>query len=57
MDERQVNYSYFMDEKMKLKKEKASGIKHTQVNSMTPTSFELSLEELCPRYHIQFSVN
>lgn len=57
MDERQVNCSYFMDEKIKLKKEKASGIKLTQVNSMLPTSFELSLEELCPKYYVQFSVN
>lgn len=36
VDERQVNYSYFIDEKMKLKRKKVSSTQLTPVNSMTP---------------------
>lgn len=36
VEERQVNYSYFIDEKMKLKRGKVSSTQLTPVNSMTP---------------------
>lgn len=57
VDERQVNYSYFMDEKMKLEREKVSSTQLTPVNSMTPIGFESSLKDLSLRHRIHFSVN
>lgn len=36
VDERQVNYSYFIDEKKKLKREKVSSTQPTPINSITP---------------------
>lgn len=57
MGERQVNYSYFIDEKKKLKKEKVSSTQLTPVNSMTPTGFELGLKDLSFKCYIHFSVN
>lgn len=36
VEERQVNYSYFIDEKMKLERGKVSSTQLTPVNSMTP---------------------
>lgn len=45
VDERQVNYSYFIDEKMLLKRKKVSSTQLTQVSSTAPTGSESSLND------------
>lgn len=57
VDERQVNDSYFIDEKMKLEREQVSSTQLTPVSSVTPPGFELSLKDLGLKHHIHFSVN
>lgn len=57
MDERQVNFSHFIDEKTKLKREEVSSTQLTPVNSTTPAGFESSLKDLSLEHHIHFSVN
>jgi len=57
VDERQINYPFFIDEKMKLEREKVSRTQLTPVNSVTPIGFESSLKDLSLKHHIHFSGN